>query len=88
MALSAVEKFSVDADVIGFRIGLGAEFGDDGSVDLNVSSRNELLGLSAGSKSGSGDNFFHAFTRHKLWASSASVLGLGLIVPRGLGLGL
>ncbi len=62
--LRALQKFSVHAHVIRFRIGLGAEFGDHGPVDLHVPRRDQLLRLPAGSDSGSSDNFLQPFQRH------------------------
>ena len=34
--LLAVQQLAIHADVIGFRIGLAAEFGDDGAVHLHM----------------------------------------------------
>ena len=59
MALWAVKKLAIHADVVNVGIGLGTEFGDDLAVYGDVSPVVMiLLGLAARSNSGSGDNFF------------------------------
>src|SRR5260221_8921455 len=62
--LRAVQKLSVDADVVGLRIGFAAEFGHNLAVDLHGSGGDEFLGGSSGSDSGGSDNLLQTFSRH------------------------
>ncbi len=65
MPLGTVKKLSVHADVIDFRISLGAQFGDDLAVYGDESAGDDLLGLAARGNSGSSDNFLQTFSRHE-----------------------
>jgi hypothetical protein len=63
--LRAMQKFVVDANVIGFGIGFGSEFGDYGSIYFDVSRGNQFFGLAPRSDSGSGDDLLQTFSRHE-----------------------
>jgi hypothetical protein len=52
-----MQQFSVHADVIGFRVGLGAEFGYDLSVDFDQAGRDHIFGFAPRGNSGSGNDF-------------------------------
>ena len=57
VAARSLKQLSIDAHVIDVGIGLAAEFGDHGAVDLHVPGRDQLLGFSPGGNARRGDDF-------------------------------
>ncbi len=64
MPLRAVKKLAVDTNMIGFRVGLAAQFSDHLAIYGHESAGDDLLGLAARSNSGGGDDFLQTFSRH------------------------
>lgn len=61
-----LERFSVDSDCVGGRVGFAAEFGDGFAVDSDAARGDELFGFAAGGKAGSGEDFLKAEHRELL----------------------
>ena len=49
-----LERFAIDADVVGGGIGFAAEFGDDGPIDGDAAGGEEFFGFAARGDAGSG----------------------------------
>ena len=64
MALLALQKLAIDAHMIRFRIGLASEFGDNFAVHLDVSRRDQFLGLPPGSNARRRNDFLESLKRH------------------------
>ena len=62
--LGPLQQFAIDAYVVLFRIGLGAEFGDHLTIDLHAAGNDHFFGLAAGCNPGSSDNLLQTFGRH------------------------
>jgi len=67
VARSGFDGASGSFDFVGGGISFGAEFGDCFTVNADLAGEDELLGMTAGSDAGAGDNFLEAF-EHSLGA--------------------
>jgi hypothetical protein len=54
---SRAEKLTIDFDVVGFKVGLGAEGCDGFSVDRDAALGNQFFGLAAGGYANAGEDF-------------------------------
>ena len=57
MLFRTVQQLAIDLDVVGGEIGLGAEFGNDLSVDGDATLRNQFFSFAARGYSGGGNDF-------------------------------
>jgi hypothetical protein len=64
MVLRPLQEFSIHADVVGVRVGLGSQLRYHSAIDLYVAGADQFLGFAAGSDSGGGNNFLQAFSGH------------------------
>jgi len=86
MALGAVEKLAIDADVIARGVGFGAEDRDNLAIDLDAALGDELFGVAAAGDAGLGEDLLEAIEvgrRHRLGCEFG--LGVGGVFDCGFG---
>ena len=52
-----MERFAIDGDRVGCRVGFGAEFGDGLAVYCDAAGEDDFFGFAAGGDAGGSENF-------------------------------